>query len=220
LSRSGGEINKDLLTPKNAINTFTIECTNDICVGDTILLTERIFLKDRKNNDENVVSASVGGKSVNFSKITKANITKQQKQLNTTANTVKSMNMSVTSLNGDGVSITANQGAFVGERTIAAFVSKDNYRTTRSQINQLGITPRDAKKFGKIRHLWLEVVWQRSSNDASKKYEVKVGEVLQREQAHLEQFEVFRCKWKQEEKRKSFYDEWNVLNDCFIDFNS
>lgn len=36
---------KDALKAKNAMETFNIECTNDICVGDVILLTERLFLR-------------------------------------------------------------------------------------------------------------------------------------------------------------------------------
>jgi hypothetical protein len=35
----------ETLTPKNAEQFFTIECTGDIAVGDTILMTERLFAK-------------------------------------------------------------------------------------------------------------------------------------------------------------------------------
>jgi hypothetical protein len=124
--------------------------------------------------------------------------------------------MSVTSLNADGVTISAAPGAFVGERTIAAYVSKDNYRTIRDILSEQGVQPQDSKRVGKLRKLWLEVVWQRSSSEACKPFEVRPGEVLERQVGHLEQFEVFRVKWKQEEARTQFRDEYNSLVDCYI----
>jgi len=47
------------------------------------------------------------------------------------------------------------------------------------------------------------------------RYEVKPGEVLERYQSHLEQFEVFRMKWKEEARRKSLLEETKLLEECF-----
>eukprot|EP01038_Epipyxis_sp_PR26KG_P011939 gene11939-15981_t len=185
---------------KNISSLFGVECTGDICVGDTILITERIFKKILTNE-----SISINNNSNN-----------SNNNKNNTNNAIKkSMNMSITSLTSGGVSITPN-GTFIGERIIAAYVSKDNYRTTRDYFNDNNIDPKNNKKVGKYRELWLEVVWQRCSNEESKSYEVKIGEVLKRNQSHLELFEVYRSQWKQEEFRKSFADEWNILKDCYV----
>jgi hypothetical protein len=195
----------DVISSKTIGTKFNIECTGDVCVGDIILITERIFLKSVGGGDNAIRNSST------------------YKSLSGTAanKTINKMNLSVTSINtdhnGGGVSITADHGEFIGERTIAAFVSKDNYRSRRDSLNSKKITPRDSRKFGEFRQLWLEVVWVRSSNDHCKQYEVKVGEVLKRQQSHIEQFEVFRMKWKEEKMRKSLNDEWNCLADCFVD---
>lgn len=126
--------------------------------------------------------------------------------------------MSVTSLQGgDGITISAQQyGEFLGERTIAAYVTKDNYRTTRDLVAQQGLSPKDGKKFGRTRKLWLQVIWQKASNDQCKAYEVKPGEVLMRYQDHLEQFEVFRASWRQEPGRRPLSVEWPALAECYI----
>ena len=84
-------------------------------------------------------------------------------------------------------------GTFIGERTIAAYVVKDNYRSCRDELNSLNIVPKDLRRFGKYRRLWLELVWQKSSNEACKRYELKPGAVIERQQGHLEQFEVLYC---------------------------
>ncbi len=36
---------KDTLKQKNALESFVIDCNGDICVGDIILLTERLYLR-------------------------------------------------------------------------------------------------------------------------------------------------------------------------------
>jgi hypothetical protein len=212
------------LTSRNAGATFTVECTGDICVGDTILLTERLFAKTTINKPEATstrdalnasMTGSVRGSTVGLRSQTRppSGSIRGQPGLLSSNNP---LNMSVTSLNADGVTISAAPGAFVGERTIAAYVSKDNYRTIRDILSEQGVQPQDSKRVGKLRKLWLEVVWQRSSSEACKPFEVRPGEVLERQVGHLEQFEVFRVKWKQEEARTSFRDEYNSLVDCYI----
>ena len=106
-------------------------------------------------------------------------------------------------------------GAYIGERTIAAHVVKDNYRTCRDTVASKGVTPADYKRFGKYRHLWLEVIWQRASNDACKPYELRKGEVVERSQGRLEEFEVFRVPWGREDQRVSLGIEWASLTDCY-----
>ena len=203
------------LTPKNAGNYFTVECTGDICVGDTILITERLFLKPKPGE---VVESS---KTLAATKGATSSSNKVRKSADAGPGGIGAldnrMNMSVTSItDNDGVSITAAHGAFIGERTIAAFVSRDNYRTTRDVLSQKNLQPQD-REFSAYRKLWLEVVWQKGSTEACKKYEVKPGEVLERIQSHLEQFEVFRVKWKQEGLRQPLLAEWNSMKDCYIE---
>ncbi len=108
-------------------------------------------------------------------------------------------------------------GSFIGERTIAAYVVRDNYRSSRDEIARLGLSahPRDAAKFGKHRHVWLEVIWCKGSNEAARGYELKPGVVIERQQSHLEQFEVFRTPWPLEGKRRRLMDEWGMGKDCF-----
>ena len=87
-------------------------------------------------------------------------------------------------------SSTPAVGVFIGERNIAAYVVKDNYRSSRDEILALGTSPRDSRRFRKYRRLWLEIVWQKISNEACRKYELKPWAVIERQQSHLEQFEV------------------------------
>ena len=59
-------------------------------------------------------------------------------------------------------------------------------------------------------------IWQKSTNDACKPYDIKAGDVISRVQMNLEQFEVTRCTWKVEEERKSLETEWNSLKDSYV----
>ena len=176
---------------------FSIECSGDICTGDTILITERLFVKDDGSGKEDVAAnrsitskSKIGGKAA------------------------VRMDMSVTSFHSDATGALP-PGAYIGERTVAVHVVKDNYRTCRDAVSAKGLTPRDYKRFGKYRHLWLEVIWQRASNDACKPYELRTGEVIERSQARLEEFEVFRTPWEREDQRVSLGVEWASLTDCF-----
>jgi len=222
-------INLSMLTPKNAMEMFNIECTGDICVGDTILITERLYSK------MTTVSSSVGDDyRTNTSIVTGGRSTSAVKNRSKSAangtittttgqryGSIANVNHSVTTLNseaggGGGVSITADRGQFIGERTIAGYVCRDNYRSIRDSLSSQGVEPKHTKRIGLFRSLWLEVIWQKSSNDACKPYDLKAGDVIERNQAHLEQFEVFRTKWKQEGMRKPFQDEWKIMMECYI----
>ena len=223
------------LTPKNAGAKFTIECTGDICVGDVILITERLFVKNRPVSATTTAATAAGVRtSLNSTtgglppRSRSSGRNNLRDSHNTTAPVAQAksgallMNMSVTSLNGAGLdtaSITPSRGEYLGERTIAAYVSRDNYRTIRDALTSAGIEPKNHKKFGTHRKLWLEVVWQRTSDEACKPYDLKSGEVLERMQSHLEQFEVFRCSWKDEINRKSLQEEWKTMMECFIQTN-
>ncbi len=166
------------MSSKNANTYFTVDCTGDICVGDTILFSERLYIKPKQTSITN-----------------------------------KNVNQSVASLLEDG---TDAEGVYIGERTIAAFVVKDNYKTIRDHLAASNITPLDGKRFAKYRNLWLEIVWQKSSSDKCKPYDYKSGDVIERNQAQLELFEVSRCPWKEESGRYRLRDEWVSLKDSFI----
>lgn len=215
---------KDSLTPKNAGAKFTIECTADICVGDVILITERLFVKNRPTS-ATVPAPATGSARNSINSAAGLKTGKPPIRKDATAPVAQAKtggmltNMSVTSLNGaglDAASITPSRGEYLGERTIAAYVSRDNYRTIRDALSTTGVEPRNHKKFGPHRKLWLEVVWQRTADEACKPYDLKSGEVLERMQSHLEQFEVFRCAWKEENKRKPLQEEWKMMMDCFV----
>ena len=126
-----------LLHPRNAADTFTVECTGDICVGDTVVMTERLYYKDSRGPHNGHHDNQGDGPVPEFG----------------------ALNV---------------PGTFIGERTIAAHVVKDNYRSARDGLASLRLGPRDVRKFGPHRRLWLEVVWQRSSHEACRPYELKV----------------------------------------------
>ena len=71
------------------------------------------------------------------------------------------------------------------------------------------------------RQLWLEVVWQKGSQGTKKyrDYELRQGDVLERQQVHIEQFEVYRGEWKDERDRLSLVTEYGTLGDCFLPAN-
>jgi hypothetical protein len=118
------------------------------------------------------------------------------------------MDMSVTSVTGS----QPPPGSYIGERTIAAHVVRDNYRTYRDST---GSNKVDVIKFINSRRLWLEVIWEKSSTEACKAYKLSPGTVIERTQSHFEQFEVFRAAWVDEARRLSFASEVQSLEDCF-----
>lgn len=213
------------LTPKNAATSFTIDCTGDICVGDTILITERLFARPHREEDEHAPSIKPA-LSTNRSIISQgksklndiATLKTGRKSIITKGNSkTNPLNMSTTSIHSvGGVSITPSAGEYLGERTMAVYVSKDNYRSIRDELALMNVTNRNVKKISKFRKLFLEVVWQKNSTEACKQFELKPGEIIERTQDHLEQFVVYRCRWNEENKRRPFADDWDSLTACFI----
>ena len=124
------------------------------------------------------------------------------------------MDMSVTSLHSTDSALLP-PGAYIGDRTIAAYVVKDNYRTARDNIASKNLTPRNYKKFGRYRHLWLEVLWQQATTEACKPFELKKGEVIERTQSNLEEYEVYRVPWKVEAQRMPLETEWASLHQSY-----
>ncbi len=157
--------------PADIDAAYPANANDDICIGDTILLTENLYAneKDSQGNAERVC---------------------------------------------------------LGERTIAALVFRDNYRTIRSSKSS-------AKKGSTVKNAWddvdsdetftvntsrrilgLEVVWERCSA-ACKPYANKPGDVIERSVANIEIFEVFRALWHDEAGRRPLKEEWSLLADCF-----
>ena len=162
-------------------------------MGDTVLLTERLFYKERSNiaatapssntnptgQEYNNGIAGVGEKGANGTKTvvggkTVAGSKGRDNAVNVSADglglgggrsmltaTVR-MDLSITSLQGQGLGSVRRRdegydgpapGSFMGERTIAAYVIKDNYRSVRDEVSRAGVSPypRDASRFGKYR---------------------------------------------------------------------
>ena len=107
-------------------------------------------------------------------------------------------------------------GSFIGERTLAAHVVKDNYKHCRITSGKKDFK---STKFAKVRKLWLEVIWQKANTDKCKPYNLKPGEVVERTQAHIEQFEVFRAPWRDEKGRRSLAEDLQTLSACFLTYN-
>jgi hypothetical protein len=182
---------KEYLTPKNVAATFTIECTGDICVGDTILITERLFAKTKGQGAEAGASGASGLRSGTGTGASRGGggAFGPGGGGGGGGGSVVRMDMSVTSLQSN---LNAPlPGAFLGERTIAAYVTKDNYRTIRDDLAAAGIGPKDVRRFGPLRKLWLEVIWEHQTNpEVCRPYRLASGTVIERMQSHLEQFEV------------------------------
>ena len=83
---------------------------------------------------------------------------------------------------------------FVGERTIAARVCKDSHRSAQ-HARDVG-----AKASGS-RVLRMEVIWSTVSSDEAGAFVLRAGEVIEREESALFEFEVFRTEWKEEARR-------------------
>jgi hypothetical protein len=203
---------KHLITSRNINEFFSIECTSDICVGDTILLTERMYHKSKsvvppppglaQTSGGGTRSGGGGGGGGGLNKSGGV-------QAGTSVYSVSSTGYGGYLITGDAPS----SGNYIGERTIAAHVIKDNFKTTRVALQTKELTP---SLFNKTRRLWLEVIWQRASNENCKPFELKAGEVIERMSGHIEQFEVFRRVWIHETLRKPFKDDIQSLTDCFL----
>jgi hypothetical protein len=208
-----------MLTPKNANSTFSIECTGDVCVGDIILLTERLYSR-KKQPQEDSSRGDYGTGSVRSVRgsvsVKKSTATRGSTSGLDGGNSVYSM-----SLSGRGGHLVTGDapdpGSFLGERTLAAHVVKDNYKHCRISS---GKKDYKSDKFGKVRVLWLEIIWQKANNEKCKPYNLKPGEVVERTQAHIEQFEVFRSPWREEKSRRSLAEDLKTLSNCFLTYNT
>jgi hypothetical protein len=130
--------------------------------------------------------------------------------------------VSSSSVASSGIGGAILQGAkamahFIGERTVAAHVLWDNYRSVRESMGE-GAEPLNEKSFFKSRKLWLQVIWCRSTYEVCKEFDIKPGTVINRTQIHLEQYETYRLPWEQEGKRRRLQEELNLLAPCYGKF--
>lgn len=179
---------KEPLRPSNASSTFIIECTQDIVVGDTILFTERLFV----NSSGKLVEPGANSAARNLG--------------GTTTSTHFRGDVSISSVNSRVTIASASStqglaGSFVGERTVAARVVRDNYRAIRKADGSLA-----------GRRLGLEVVWQTSTTNSCKPFDLQPGAVMERAEASITQFEVYRTPWEQELLRKPLHEERKLLD--------
>ena len=265
------DTNKEPITKKNVDDDFTIECMGDICVGDIILVTERLFKYDNGNIDisenSNLLTAPASSGATGLSKSSLApkrrsnnkseRIKAEEKlrlDLGITSETVRKLSLNDSSNNSQpvketntgGIGATFFQpvpglGQFAGERTFAAHVVWDNYRSIKEDRPD-GAAPLNKATFGKERRCWLEVIWSRGSNGAARRNELQPGSVVSRTQAHLEQFEViifltsvtlffnflhrssfcqvYRHPWLHENQRRPLEEELNLLANCYGKFTN
>ena len=240
--RRGGE--KDVSpTTQTVSSVFKVECTGDISVGDVILITERLY--ERKGAD---FGAEKGGYSTAVSNGVVAGKGGQSTPVRLDTSVTSLQSLGGGSLNGGGsvaslgAATISNHGAFIGERTVACAVIKDNYRSTKTLLVNSPISEKNKEKFWAMwlqgrklesknywtskeftntslnRTLWLEVVWQKGSAGTRKykEFDLRPGEVLSRQQFHLEQFEVYRSEWQDERYRRSLLEEYQGLDECFV----
>lgn len=229
-------------------SSFTIECRYDICVGDTILFTERIYLRESSNNSsssgagggtlaksrlEEEIESVAGAGSVRSSRVVNGKKVVRLDMSN------RQDNDGMSSIGGATVNIAhSNNNVLLGERTIAAHVVRDNFRTLQhagllggitnksptvsASFNNLSLDALEKQKLKLIkgRKLGLEVIWCRATTPESKKYEYKAGQTIERNQdLHtMLSFEIYRAEWMDESKRLSYEMERTLLKDCFIDY--
>jgi hypothetical protein len=82
---------------------------------------------------------------------------------------------------------------YVGERTVAARVVKDTFRSAQHAVEMGGR--------GGGRRLRLEVVWSTVSCDEAGAFVLKAEDTIERDEATLNEYEVFRIPWRDEAKR-------------------
>lgn len=227
LPRTSG--NDKNISCKNIASTFTVECTTDICVGDTIVMTERLFSAPKATNAHAIseTNAVTARKSATLKKGSKADASLKKTSKTSTAKSTVKAEGSVYSIGSSahgGFLVTGEvpeNGTFIGDRTLAAHVIRDSYKLDRDICGKLVHAEYavDPALFAEERRLWLEVIWQHGNTDLSKKYTLMPGTVVERTQRHIEHFEVFRCPWTQEEKRKCFAEDVQSLAECFVPAN-
>ena len=158
------------LRPANAHEHFSVECSGDVVVGDTIIFTEQLFV----GHDGKLMKSGNG--------------------------------FAYQSIRGRGGGEKMRRAAdrFVGERTIAAQVSKDSYRS-----------PQHTKEFGvpkstPTRMLRLEVIWSTCSSEEAAVFVLGKDNIIERDQDVLFQFETFRVEWNEEARRLSEHQERKI----------
>ena len=207
-----GHITNSLLFRLPADADFSIECTGDVCVGDTVLLTERLYARDSKAaGDSRAPGDSRSSLSRNNSAVLNSSVVSNARSVSS-AKGGRSRKTPAAEEEEDGATLTA--GVFLGERTIACHVVRDNYRSAR-EASAAPLTP---KQFGRARRLWLEVVWHRASSEACKPYELRPGVVIERRQTHIDSFEVFRAVWVNEALRRPLREELATLAESFLTY--
>jgi hypothetical protein len=213
-----------VIIPKNPESVFPIEATDDICVGDTILITERIFSKDVMTKppvappaSDRIIAARTGALQTSRPSSAaaggKTSVTGKEKEKDQDKGGSVRLDMSTSSIYSESNPL----GKYIGQRTLCAVVVKDNFRTVRgSSVASSTIAPSGFyKKFCSNRTVWLEVQWEKLSSDACKPYEINSGSVIERKQAQLEQFEVYRKRWNDEPLRLPIRNELDLLVNCF-----
>jgi hypothetical protein len=55
--------------------------------------------------------------------------------------------------------------------------------------------------------------------ESLKAFELNNGMIIQRIQSDIEQFEIYRQPWVEENKRLPLYQEWTTLSECYIPVN-
>lgn len=159
-----------MLQPKNAHEVFTVDCTDDIVVGDTILFTERLFV----DKDGQLVENAEGRQAAKANRV---------------------IATSVESFLAGGA---RSKAQFIGERTIAARVLKDAYRSAGVAVSSGTMQGRSASR---RRDLRLEVIWSTVSTKEAVPHILNKETLVEREQARIFQFETFRVLWHEENRR-------------------
>lgn len=248
--RRGVEKQDGVINSRTVNSVFRVECTGDICVGDVILITERLYEKPSTEAESSIV----GGRSKLGGGGSQTGVPRINVSMHSDGGSVHSTYTGGgggSMHGGDACTVTGGDyKKFIGDRCIACHVAKDNYRSTKAILASAPITEANRQRFWTMwlqgrrldakqfwtrqdgdghkkgdksnvwlcRTLWLEVVWQRASPSMKtyKKFELRPGEVLERQQQDLEQFEVFRSEWMQEQSRLNLPQEYASLDDCFV----
>jgi hypothetical protein len=114
------------------------------------------------------------------------------------------------SLRASASALEKDTKVYLGERTLAAFVVRDTYRVAHRELGPPpGHRPPSTAPRGRLpsRTLRLEVAWCTVSSDAAGSFVLGRGELVERDEAALSSFEVFRMEWAEEGRRRCERDE-------------
>jgi Ca2+-binding EF-hand superfamily protein len=180
------------MRPSNAHEHFTVEFDRGVIVGDTILFTERLF----KSDDGRLLNDARNG-------------------LNASVCSVASVNRR--SMNASMASNMSQRGYNIGERTVAASVTRIIYNrngeTVLAYISSLmmfhcfyfDIIPIILYPtfFPGTQEYRLQVIWSTVSTKEASNYELRRDTKVTRKEKHVFEFETFRTRWADEEGRRS-----------------